>query len=167
LLNCPDSLNRAYDLLKKLEEATLNKLIRLIQLERKPLTDDETPGLLAEVERFMTESLEQAVPKELELIVSPHNPFEEIPGLKKMLTELRGLTYALKAVKDQGFGVIVIDRQPHPNHPALEARRHDPIILNGKPSQLTAGFLQPVSYHATLWTYQVVRSDAGQSTIWN
>lgn len=74
---------------------------------------------------------------------------------------------ALAAVKDRGFRVVVFNRRRQPQRPALEAQRYRPIIHDGQPTGLNAGFLLPDSHHLTLWAYQLQRNDQGQSVIWN
>jgi hypothetical protein len=167
LLKRPEVLSRTYKLLKTLEQETRQKLARLTEMEEQPLTESEIPGLLEDTEQILVESSERTVASRLESILSPNKPVEEITGLSKMLVRLRVWISALKKIKDQGMHVVVYDRRRQPYRPALKARRNEPILQDGKQSTLTAGFLLPAKYHLTLWAYLVVRSDDGQSTIWN
>jgi hypothetical protein len=167
LIGRPEVLNRVYTMLKKLEEETRHKLGRLVALEEESIAAGETETLLEAVEQFLAESKMERPAGRLAEILSPDKPAGEINGLRNILTRLQNLIPALEMVKDQGFHVVVDDRQRQPDRPALEARRHEPILLDGKPSSLAAGFLQPAKSHLTLWNYLVVRSDHGQAMAWN
>jgi hypothetical protein len=167
LLESPESLNQACEMLKRLQQQSEQKLARLIAVKEQPVTESETAELVAEVEQLLTEPQEQTAVDGLARILSPDHPIQEIAGARKMVARLRKLVTALGRVKDVGFHVTVRDRRRQPRHPALEARRNEPIMIDGKSGQIQAGFFQPPDFHLTLWAYLVVRSDGGQSTIWN
>ena len=168
LLAQPEVLNRTYTWLKKLDQEMLQKLSRLLEFEAQSIGDDETSDLLAQVEQFLTEpAQEQTAADRLQAVLSPNKPVEEIAGLRKMLARLQLLISTLERVKDQGFHVVARNRRRQPKRPALEARREELILQDGQPTALAAGFLQPPSYHSTLWSYVVVRGSAGQSAVWN
>lgn len=163
----PEVLNRAFEMLKKLEDETLQKLARLVQLEDQPVDINEAPDLIAQAEQWVNGTSPDNTADRLAEILAPDQPTAEIAGLRTMAARLQRLISALEAVKDQGFHVVVFDRRRQPARPAVEARRNEPIHRDGEPTALPAGFLQPLTYHATLWSYVVARSDRGQSTIWN
>ncbi len=166
LLANPESLNQAYMLLKTLEKATHQELLRLIELQQ-PLAKSEIPGLLEQVEQILIKPSPQTVAGRLEIVLSPNQPVKKIAGVSTMLARLQILILALNKVKDQGFRVVVRNKRRQPARPTLEARRNEPIRPEGQQSTLTAGFLLPAKYHLTLWAYLLVRSDNGQSTVWN
>jgi len=167
LLESPESLNRAYRMLKKLQQQTKQKLARLIALRDQPIAEDEISNLMADVEQLFTESQEQTPANRLTCILSPNHAVQEIAGTAKMVTRLQKLVTAMDKVKDEGFHVTVRDKRRKPMRPALEAKRNEAVGENGQSDSLPAGFLMPTNYHLTLWTYLVARGDAGQSAIWN
>jgi hypothetical protein len=167
LLADPKSLNWSLELLKELQQETLQKLVRLIKIEKQPLTENETLGLLEDIEHFLVNSSMQTVASRLENFLAPNKPADEIAGVSKMLARLQMLISALEQVKDDGLHVVVFDRRRQPARPVLEARRHEPILRSSGKSTLTAGFLLPTQDHLTLWSYLVVRNNNGQSAIWN
>lgn len=166
LLNCRQALNRAYLQLLLLEKATVKKLICLLEREKQLVEARHNTNTL-QVESAPVDSGQAQFKNKLEQFLIPQNSFHEIAGLKKMLTRLEQWLPALNQVKEQGFHVIALDRRRQPYRPALEARRYDPILLDGTASALQAGYLQPIRHHQTLWAYLIVRSDTGQSVLWN
>ncbi len=167
LLAQPEVLNRASAMLRELEEKTLQKLVRLVQLEEQPVASTEVADIIDQVEQLVNGTSPESVPERLAGTLTPNQPTAEIAGLRTMAARLQTLISALEVVKDQGFHVVVYNRRRQPIRPAVEARRNDPIVRDGEPTALPAGFLQPLTYHATLWVYLIARSDRGQSTIWN
>jgi len=167
LLARPDALDRAYALLNRLQAQTRQKLVRHLELEQQPMSQSEAEKLVTELEQALAQPAPQTVDARLEAILSPQTPGHEIAGLKTMLARMQVFVPALAAVKDNGFHVVVQDKRRQPAHPALEARRGQPVQLDGEPATFPAGFLFPPKYHLTLWTYLIVRSDHGQSAVWN
>lgn len=161
LLGRPEVLNHAHQLLKTLQIETSEKLARLIEIEEQPISEDEARELLEHIEQLFEESRQKSLTERFGSAITPDRPTEEIAGLRLMATRLHVLISALKEVKDQGFHVVVLDRRRQPDRPALESRRYE--LADGQ----AAGALQPLKYHLTLWAYMIVRSDKGQSTIWN
>ena len=109
----------------------------------------------------------QTVASRLENFLTPNKPADEIAGVSILLARLQRLISALEQVEDDGLHVVVCDRRRQPARPALETRRHEPILGSGSKSTLTAGFLLPTRYHLTLWSYLIIRNNNGQSAIWN
>jgi hypothetical protein len=103
----------------------------------------------------------------LEKILTPNRVVTEKGGVQKMLARLERLVPAIEQIKDQGCHAVVRDRRRQPQHPSVEDRRNQPLYFKGQPAAIPAGFLYPPKHHLTLWAYLVVRSDAGQSAIWN
>lgn len=164
LLARPEAIERACSLLTRLEQQTFQKLRRLLDLEDQPISEAETSELIENLEQLLAEP---STADRLEETLSSEQATEEIAGLRQMLARLQVLIPALEKVKESGFHVIVRDRRRQPVRPALEARRNDVIDNKGKGDDLPAGFLLPAAYHLTLWNYLVVRSDGGQSAVWN
>jgi hypothetical protein len=161
-------LNEAYWQLAELKENTERKLARLTDLETQPIEEAEISEIVKTIETYLTtDNSSQTVLDRLEQILTPSRSFDETDGLKTMLDRLEETMAALAAVKDRGFRVAVLNRRRQPHRPALAARRNRPIMHNGQPTDLNAGFLLPDSYHLTLWAYQIKRNEQGQSAIWN
>lgn len=158
LLASPVALNQAFTLLDKLEQQTGQKLAKLVDLADHPLSQHDLTALLTEIEETLAEPAEETVADRLACWLAPDNPTLEISGLSKMLTRLHAVMAVLAEVKDQGFKVVVVDQRRQPQRPAR---------VNGPSERTPATFLQPVQYHLTLRAYLVVRSDHGQSAIWN
>ncbi len=159
LLKCPPALSRAYCRLKALEAETLARLACLSALETQPQHPtfvDPASALPGSTTHTGAECPDNTADRLTETIAR----------LTQMLLRHRVFLAALAEVKDTGFHAIVIDRRRQPSRPGLEARRYEPILLNGKPTPLPAGFLFPAAHHLTLWGYLVARSE-GQSTVWN
>ncbi len=167
LLGQPEVLNRASTMLRELEVEKLQKLARLVNIQEQPVSASEATALVEQMEWFLVKSAEETVANRLAETISPHQPADEISGLRKMVSRLQTLMSGLEKVKDHGIHVVIQDRRRQPARPALEARRNEPIFSDTQPKALPAGFLLPTRHHATLWAYVVVRSDKGQSTIWN
>lgn len=167
LLAQPQVLKRAWIMLKELEAETLQKLARLVRLEDQPVDETEVSDIVEQVEQMVNGKSPESAAERLAEIVAPNQPTAEIAGLRTMAARLQTLISALDAVRDHGFHVVVFDRRRQPTRPALEARRNERILRDGKQTALPAGFLQPPTYHTTLWVYVVARSDRGQSTLWN
>ena len=167
LLESPENLGQAYNMLNKLQQQTEQKLARLIALRDQPIAEDEISDLMADVEQLFTESQEQMLANRLACILSPNHAVQEIAGTGKILVRLNKQLAALERVKDEGFHVIVHDKRRVLMRPALEARRNEPIATVEQSGAPSVGFLWPPKYHLTLWTYLVVRGAAGQSAIWN
>jgi hypothetical protein len=168
LLSNPAVLDPAFQQLKKLKNVTENKLARIKEIEEKPISEEEIEELVSAIEAHLTsENSSMAMLNQLEEILTPNQQVAEKVGLQKMLSRLEVVMAALAQVKEQGFHVVVISRQRQPSRPALEAQRYKPIVHQGQPTNLPAGFLLPASYHLTLWTYLIARSDRGQSAVWN
>lgn len=167
LLKCPKALNHAYLLLLLLEKVTVRNLIHRLEPEQPWLMAGQNTQA-AHIDSSPVQSTEKKQSSNLSEILTPSDLAKEIAGLKQMLARLEAWLPALNQVKDQGFHVVVLDRRRQSYRPALEAHRNETILLDhGQPSGLKAGFLQPTRYHLTLWAYLVVRSDTGQSVIWN
>ena len=164
LLARPEAIERALNMLMELEQQTFQKLRRLLELEDQPISEAETAELIESVEQLLAEP---GTGDRLEEMLSPNQATDEIAGLRKMLSRLQVLIPALEKVKESGFHVVVHDRRRQPARPALESRRNEALNNNGKAGDLPGGFLMPPAYHLTLWNYLVVRSDSGQSTVWN
>jgi len=168
LLGNPAILNEAYRQLAELKEVTERKLARLTELKAQPISESEISEIVETIDSYLTaESSSQTVLNRLEQILTPNRSSDEKAGLQTILDRLEGTMTALAAVKDRGFRVVVLNRRRQPQRPVLEAQRHRPIIHDGQPTGLNAGFLLPDSYHLTLWAYQIGRNDRGQSVIWN
>jgi hypothetical protein len=168
LLANPAVLNQSFQRLDELKSATESKLARLREIEEKPISEEEIEELVAAIEAHInSENSKMAVLDRLEEILKPNQEGDEKVGLQKMLSRLEVSMAALVKVKDQGFHVVVVSRKRQPSRPALEAQRYKPIVHQGQPTDLAAGFLLPASYHLTLWTYVIARSDGGQATVWN
>lgn len=167
LLVQPETLNRVYAMLNELQSQTRQKLIRRLELEQEPISQNESLKLISDVEQALTQPATQTVAERLETLLASPTSGHEIAGLKTMLARLQALVSALAAVKDRGFHVVVQDRRRQPAHPALEARRDEPVQLDDRPTTWQAGLLFPPKYHLTLWAYQIGRSDRGQSAVWN
>jgi hypothetical protein len=168
LLGDPAVLGWACHQLARLQEVTQQKLARLTGQEEQPISEQKALEISRAVESYLTaEQPSLTAPDRLEEILTPNRLVTEKRGVQKMLARLERLIPAMEQVKDQGFHVVVYDRRRQPERPNLEARRNQPIHFEDQPTVIPAGFLYPPKYHLTLWTYLVVRSDAGQSTIWN
>ncbi len=166
-LDSPESLNRAFELLGKLERETQKKLVRLFEQKKQPIQEEEIQALLDQVEQLLAGSSGPVAADRLDVILSPGRPFDEVVGSGRMLARLRVLVKALAQVKDTGLHVVVTEGYRQPARPALTARHADPILWDGQPSGLTAGFLQPLKLHLTLWAYRLTHSSNGQSAVWN
>lgn len=166
LLESPQVLQQACEWLHFLERQARQKVAGLIALKEQPLTDHDIDRLLEDIGEFLAESAEPTTTR-LKEALAPNHPVSEIAGSIRVLFRLQVWLAALKRVKNQGFRVIVCDRYRHPDRPALEARRNEPIWQDGQLTPLPAGFLQPPKYHLTLWAYLLVRSGSRQSRIWN
>jgi hypothetical protein len=143
-------------------------MAQLTELEEQPISEQKALELTQAVETYLTaEQPSLTVLDRLEKILTPNWQVTEKKGVQKMQARLERLVPALEQVKDRGFHVVVNDRRRQPARPNLEARRNQPIHFEGQPIAIPAGFLYPPKYHLTLWAYLVVRSDAGQSSIWN
>jgi hypothetical protein len=147
LLGDPECLNRAHDLLKNLRQQKRQKLKQLLEMANQSITDQEITGLLADIKANGSAPTERTVAERLACFLAPDNPASEIIGLGKMLSRLQRLMPALAEVKEQGFKVIVVDRQRKPVRPGTDL----PLPIP----------------HLTLWRYLIVRSDNGQSAVWN
>jgi hypothetical protein len=167
LLQDPTSLNRAYQMLQELEQVQRQKLAGLIQKRDQSIAESEIPGLLTQVEQLMAKAGQKTKPERLAELLSSDSPLGEMAGLQHLLQRLQPLLAALAEVKDQGFRVVVSDRRRQAARPGLEARRNQPVVFEGQPVALPAGFLLPARYHLTLWNYLVVRGDTAQSAVWN
>ena len=163
----PQTLGRVYVMLHKLAVQTCDRLARLLQFEDTSLTDREGPTLVEHLERLLAVTSEQKVADRLKLLLAPNDPIQEIAGLSRQLAGLLQSLRGLRMVKEQGFHVVVYDRYRMPRRSGLEERRDEPLLLADRPTYLPAGFLLPPVTHQTLWTYFLVRSDRGQSTVWN
>ena len=149
-------------MVQQLEQAAQSKTEFLLERQKQKIMIGSQAGESKPIttsEKTKTGGLDQ--------IIVPNNPVHEIVGLEQMRARLEEWLPALDRVKEQGFHVVALDRRRQPYRPALEMRRNEFILLDGDPTTLEAGFLQPIRYHLTLWAYQVVRCDKGQSTIWN
>lgn len=161
-------LGWAYSQLASLQDVTQQKLTRLAELEEQPITEQKALEITQTVESCLAEEQPSlTVHDRLEKIFTPNRLVTEKSGVQKMLARLEWLVPAMEQVKEQGFHVVVSDRRRQPERPNLEARRNQPIHFKGQPTAIPAGFLYPQKYHLTLWAYLIVRSDAGQSPIWN
>ena len=168
LLKQPAVLNQAYKMLRKLEKVTLQKLANLIQIEDETISAAEISELVDMAEQLLTKPTpSETVTSRIENILSPNQPTAEVGGLRRMLARLQAWLPALESAKEQGFQVVVQDRQRQPARPALAARKNEVIWQETGRDDLKAGFLFPVKHHLTLWAYLVCRSDQGQSLIWN
>ena len=152
LLGSREHLNQAYRLLQRLAEEQQKKLAQLLDLSEQPLNKNEIPDLIARVEESLHNPAAQTVSDRLDSILSPAGPTQEIAGLGKMVSRLQSVMVALNKVKDRGFKVVVVDRRRQLKRPAAVAGPSSAAL---------------VEYHLTLWTYRLVRSDQGQSAIWN
>jgi len=167
LLESPESLGQAYNMLNKLQQQTEQKLARLIALRDQPIAEDEISDLMTDAEQLLAEPQEQTLANRLACILSPNHAVQEIAGTGKMLARLNKQLAALEQVKDEGFHVVVHDKRRALIRSALESRRNEPIATVEQFGAPSAGFLLPPKYHLTLWTYLVARGAAGQSAIWN
>lgn len=168
LLGDPVVLGWACQQLASLQDVTQQKLARLTELEEQPISEQKALEIAQAVESYLTaEQPSLTVLDRLEKILTPNLLMTEKGGIQKMLARLERLVPALEHVKEQGFHVVVSDRRRQPQHPNLESRRTQSIHFKGQPTAIPAGFLYPPKHHLTLWAYLVVRSDAGQSSIWN
>lgn len=168
LLGQPAVLARAFARLAALKGASEQKLNQLFELEERPLAEEDISEIVKTVEQFLTASgSAQTLLSRLEEMLRPQRAGDQKVGLQKMVGRLEKLMAALTMVKERGFRSSVYDRRRQPAYPALNARRNEPIMRNGQPSGLTAGFLLPVQYHLTLWSYVIIRDDHGQSRVWN
>lgn len=161
LLESPESLNRAYQLLEALAQMTHQKFIHLVQLQDQSISTNEIPDLLGEVEEILAGNVEDTLASRLACFLSPDDPIQEIVGVRKMLLRLRRVMAGLDKVKHQGFKVAVIDRRRKPLRPGGS------VPVEGQPGELPGTFRFPPQYHLTLWAYLVAKSDARQSTVWN
>lgn len=167
LLGRPEPLNRAYARLKRLQTESREELVRRLALDQEPISDGERRQLIEAVEQALAHPAIQTTATRLEALLRPSTAGQEAAGLKRMVARLQLLVPALAAVKDQGFQVVVAEKRRQPARPALEARRTEPVRLDEQPTAVPAGFLLPPQYHLTLWAYRIVRSDHGQSAVWN
>lgn len=168
LLGDPAVLGWACHQLISLQDVTRQKLARLTELEEQPISDSNVLEITRAVEAYLTaEQPSLTVLDRLEKILTPNRVVTEKGGVQKMLARLERLVPAIEQIKDQGCHAVVRDRRRQPQHPSVEDRRNQPLYFKGQPAAIPAGFLYPPKHHLTLWAYLVVRSDAGQSAIWN
>jgi len=163
LLGSPESLKRAHRLLINQAWTTQKKFNRLLKIRDQPLNDCEIPDLLTRAEDILTGSTQPTVPDRLAYLLSPVVPIQELAGLRKMLSRLQNAIVALVKVKDHGFKVVVIERCRQPKRPVPTASQYGA----GQPGAEHISLIAPVDYHLTLWVYRIVRSDQGQSAVWN
>lgn len=153
LLGDPASLNRAHNLLESLYHQRQQKLRRLLEMANQPISDQEIAALLADIEASLSEPTAWTAADRLACYLVPDDPTSNIAGLGKMLTRLQRVMPPLAAVREEGFKVIVTDRQRKP--------------VRSESDEVSGSFAPPVSTHLTLWRYLIVRSDNGQSAVWN
>jgi hypothetical protein len=158
LLGSPESLERTHRLLKNLAGTTQKKLGQLLKVRDQPLSDCEISDLLTRVEDILTGPTQSVVIGPPARLLSPDVPTRKLAGLCRILSRLQKITVALGNVKDQGFKVVVIERRRQPKRP---------VPMAGQPGDEQFSLIAPVDYHLTLWIYRVVRSDLGQSAVWN
>lgn len=159
LTTCPPALNQAYLRLHRLASDTCDRLARRLPTEEFPECEGESAPAAATSDQQVADRLKQ--------LLTPADPLQEMAGLVRQLARLLRLLHSLRAAKEQGFSVVVYERRCLPRRPALEVRRNEPILLAGRPTGLPAGFLLPPATHRTLWAYRLVRSERGQSAVWN
>ncbi len=146
-------------MLYELVDHTCDRLARRLQIAGTPGAECDNPTPVT--------TSEQKAAERLKLLLTPNHPVQEIAGLSRQPARLLESLRGLRTVKAQGFRVVVYNRRRLPRRPALEERRDEPVLLEGRPTCLPAGFLLPPVTHQTLWTYLLVRRDQGQSTAWN
>ena len=123
MLASPDCLARAHTLLSGLEQKTHDSVVSLMGQQANPLTSDDMPAVLDEIDAFLSADTQQTVHDRLACRISPDQPSQAITGREAMLFRLRRLNSALAEVKDCGFSAAFQDGV-HSEHDHLTLRRY-------------------------------------------
>ncbi len=166
LLEDPDILCWAYELLKKLRLEAFKKLARQVELEKQALSAQETVKPLENAKKRLTGSDGNSVISRLKIMRLPDEPTRNIRQLKDLLSQQITLMAALHRVRLDGFSVIIKDRCRQSTRPVLEEQHHIPIAAPETASAPPAGYLLPQTYNQDLWVYVICRDNSAQSAVW-